>query len=231
MTRHDGQPYPLDGKSTGQSFMIRPYEPRDRSAVRFISLSTAMMGEPAAHFWDGEEVLADLLTRYHTDFEPQSSFVAEMDNNVIGYLIGALDTVQADRISFFRVIWPTFFKALFTGSFLKKKNWQLFQQVIPFALSGGYNIPDFSREYPATLHINILNGHRSLGIGAALMNAYMELLSAKKIKGIRMATMSEKAGDFFSRCGFQLLFQGRRPYFRHLIGKDVPLLVYGKILS
>jgi GNAT superfamily N-acetyltransferase len=213
---------------TGQSFTIRPYEPRDRRAVRFISLSTAMMGEPAARFVDGDEVLADLLTRYHTDLEPQSSFVAEKDGEVIGYLIGALDTAQADRLSFFRTFWPTFFKALFTGFFLKTKNWRLFQQVIPFAFCGGYNMPDFSREYPATLHINILNGHRSMGIGAALMNAYLELLSEKKVKGLRMATMSEKAGEFFARSGFQLLFQGRRPYFRHLIGQDVPLLVYGK---
>jgi GNAT superfamily N-acetyltransferase len=214
----------------GQAFTIRPYETRDRAAVRFISLSTAMMGEPAARFVDGEEVMADLLTRYHTDFEPRSSFVAEKKSKVIGYLIGALDTAQAEQVSFFRVFCPTVFKAFFTGFFLKKKNWQLFQQVIPFAFCGGYNMPDFSREYPATLHINILNGHRSLGIGAALMNAYLELLSAKKIKGLRMATMSEKAGTFFARNGFQLLFQGRRPYFRHLIGKDVPLLLYGKRL-
>ena len=69
-----------------------------------------------------------------------------------------------------------------------------------------------------------------MGIGEALMNAYMNLLSVKGVKGIRMATMSEKAGNFFAKNGFHLLFKSRRPYFRHLIGKDVPLLVYGKRL-
>jgi GNAT superfamily N-acetyltransferase len=213
---------------TGQPFIIRPYEPKDRAAVRSISLATAMMGEPAERFIDGAEALADLLTRYHTDFEPQSAFVAEKDDQVIGYLIGALDTIQAERVNLLRIIWPAFFKALFTGFFFKAKNWHLIRQVIPFTVCGGFGMPDFSRDYPATLHINILNGYRAMGTGAALMNAYLAYVSAKGIKGIRMATMSEKAGVFFASHGFQLLFQGKRPYFRHLIGKDVPLLVYGK---
>jgi len=216
---------------TEQPFLIRPYESRDRAAVRSISLATAMMGEPATRFIDGAEVLADLLTRYHTDFEPHSAFVAEKDNKVIGYLIGALDTVQAERITFSRIIWPVFFKALFTGFFFKGRNWRLIRQVVPFTFSGGYGMPDFSRDYPATLHINILNGHRALGIGAALMTTYLAYVSEKRIKGIRMATMSEKAGIFFSSHGFRLLFRGKRPYFRHLIGKDVPLLVYGKRIT
>lgn len=142
-------------------FTIRPYEPRDRCAVRAISLSTAMMGEPASRFLDADEVLADLLTRYHTDFEPESAFVAEKDGKVIGYLIGARDTRQADGIFSRKVFWPAFFKALGSGAFMKRKNWLVFWQVIPFALTGGFNMPDFSRQYPATLHINILSGARA----------------------------------------------------------------------
>jgi hypothetical protein len=216
---------------TGDSFLIRPFEPRDRGAVRAISLATAMIGEPASRFLDGEEVLADLLTRYHTDFEPGSSFVAEKDGRVVGYLIGALDTRQADRITFTRIIWPVFFKVLFSGFFFRKKNWALIFQVVPFALSSGYVMPDFSKEYPATLHINILDGYRAFGMGAALMGTYLRYLSENKVLGVRMATMSEKAGRFFAQHGFAVLFQGERPYFRHLIGKNVPLLVYGKRLN
>jgi predicted N-acetyltransferase YhbS len=216
---------------TGALFLIRPYQPRDRETVRAISLATAMMGEPASRFWDGDEALADLLTRYHTDFEPGSSFVAEVDGQVVGYLIGALDTVRVDRISSVKIIWPAFFRAVFSGFLFKKKNWQVIWQCVPFAVSGGFRTPDFSQEYPATLHINILDGYRSSGMGAALMNAYLEFLSEKGVAGVRMATMSEKAGRFFAQNGFTFLFQGKRPYFRHLTGRDVPLLIYGKKIN
>jgi hypothetical protein len=211
--------------------LIRPYQPRDRGAVRAISLSTAMMGEPASRFLDGDVVLADLLTRYFTDFEPESSFVAEANGQVVGYLIGTLDTARVDRTMLFRILWPAFFKAIFSGFFLKKKNWQVIRQFIPFVISGKFRTPDFDQQYPATLHINILDGYRSNAIGSRLMTTYLRFLSEKGIKGVRMATMSKPAGLFFAAHGFRLLFEGERPYFRHLIGKNVPLLIYGKTLN
>ena len=212
------------------ALIIRPYDPQDRTMVRTISLATAMMGEPSSRFFDGDDLLADLLTRYHTDFEPQSSFIAESEGKVVGYVIGATDIRRAAQISLFKIVLPVLFKALVTGAFLRKKNRLLLGQVIPFASSGGFGMPDFDREYPATLHINVLNGYRKLGAGSALMRAYLGLLSSKGVRGVHMATMSNMAGEFFAKNGFHLLFQGRRPYFRHLTGLDVPLLVYGKKL-
>ena len=78
---------------------IRKYMPQDRSRVRKIAWDTAFMGRPASAFFEDQEVLEDFLTFYFTDYEPESCFVAESDNKVIGYLLGCLDSRKLDRVS------------------------------------------------------------------------------------------------------------------------------------
>jgi hypothetical protein len=77
---------------------VRQYEPRDREAVRHIAVATALAGRPAALFMDGDDLLADGLTAYFTDYEPGSCFVAEMNGRVVGYIIGSVDTRAMDRV-------------------------------------------------------------------------------------------------------------------------------------
>ena len=74
------------------SLLIRVYRPDDRDAVRTVACDTADRGEPVEGFFRDREVFADLLTRYYTDWEPQSLWVAEAEGRVIGYLTGCLDT-------------------------------------------------------------------------------------------------------------------------------------------
>ena len=57
---------------------IRLYESRDRAAVRRICCETADNGGPVEGFFRDRELVADLVTRYYTDFEPESCWVAEV---------------------------------------------------------------------------------------------------------------------------------------------------------
>ena len=98
-------------------------------------------------------------------------------------------------------------------------------------MKGGFRDPDFSQEYPATLHINIKEGFRGLDLGAKLMDAYLDYLKAERIPGVHLATMSDRGANFFWRQGFALLYTGKRSYFRHILHKDVPLYIYGKKLQ
>ena len=96
---------------------IRPYEPRDRAAVREICCDTADGGEPSERFFPDREVLADLVTRYYTDFAPQTSWVAEQDGQVMGYLTGCLDTRRSLRTTLWRIVPAAFLKAIGRGLF------------------------------------------------------------------------------------------------------------------
>ena len=207
--------------------VIRKYSSSDRPAVRKICCETALMGEPSSVFFDDDEIFADALTAYFTDYEPESCFVAEYDKTIVGYLLGAKDVRRMDKIFAGRIAAPLFIKALRRGALIRKKNMKFLLRVFLSLVKSEFKVPDFSKDYPATLHINIIKECRTAGMGSKLIKAYLDYLASGGVKGVHLATMSEKAGQFFSRLNFQLLFQGKRSYFRYFLNKNVPVYIYG----
>ena len=65
---------------------VRSIVAEDRQAVRDISYRTGFMGESAESFWGHKESWADLWNSYYTDQEPESLYVATMDDAVVGWL-------------------------------------------------------------------------------------------------------------------------------------------------
>ena len=213
------------------ALVIRKYESRDRPAVRRICCDTALMGEPSAIFFDDDEIFADALTAYFTDYEPESCLVAEQGQTIVGYLIGAKDVKRMDKIFAGKIAVPLLIKALQRGALIRKKNVQFLLRVFLSLIKGEFKTPAFSKDYPATLHINITKECRMAGIGSKLINTYLDYLRAQEVKGVHFATMSDKAGRFFSKLNFQLLFQGERSYFRYFLGKNIPVYIYGMQVS
>jgi len=210
--------------------IIRKFKSSDREAVRSITYNAAFLGEPAAAFFDGEEIVSDALTLYFTDYEPQSYFVAEVEGGVVGCLAGTKNKNMSEKVSRNK-IWPYLLrKALLSGAFFKKKNLAFIFNSLSSIFRGEHKIPDFTAEYPATLHINIKDGFRGKDIGSMLMDAYLDYLKEEGIPGVHLATMSDRAANFFSKQGFVLLYKGTRSYFRHILHRDVPLYIYGKKL-
>ena len=207
--------------------VIRKYNAKDRPMVRQISCKTALMGEPGAVFFDDDEILADVLTVYFSDYEPESCFVAECENSVIGYLLGAKDVKRMDKIFSDKIARPLFIKALRRFAFFHKKNVKFLFHVFLSLMKGEFKAPIFSKDYPAALHINIIKEYRARGIGSKLINAYLDYLKEQSVKGVHFATMSDKATHFFNKQNFQPLFQGKRSYFRYFLGKNMPIFIYG----
>jgi GNAT superfamily N-acetyltransferase len=209
---------------------IRKFEAKDRQAVRQIAHDTALMGESASLFFEGKEVISDAFSLYFTDYEPGSCFVAEINDQVVGYLIGARRKVCAEAVFNGQLALPLFFKALKSGIFLKIKNLFFIFSCLRDLLVNGIKTPDFTRKYPAILHLNIKEGFRGQEIGTKLIAAYFDYLKSEKISGVHLATMSEQAASFFLSQGFQQLYKGKRSYFRHILHRDVPLYIFGKLL-
>jgi len=181
------------------------------------------MGQPASLFFEGREIICDALNLYFTDYEPESCFVAEANSTVVGYLIGAKSKITAENFFKDRVILYLFWKALRSGVFLKRKNIAFIFSCLQAFLTGGLATPDFTKEYPATLHINISEKYRGKNIGTALISAYLGYLKQSLVPGVHLATLSQAGADFFSKQSFQLLYEGKRTYFRRILRKDVPL--------
>jgi hypothetical protein len=208
-------------------FVIRKYGLRDRPAVRRICCETALMGEPSSIFFGDDEIFSDALTTYFTDYEPESCFVAEYDKAIVGYLLGAKSVKHMNKVFAGKIILPLLIKALRRGTFFHWKNIKFLSRVFLSLMKGEFNIPDFSKDYPATLHINVNKECRMSGAGSKLIGAYLDHLRAEGISGAHLATMSEKGGQFFKKLNFQLLFKGQRSYFRYFLGRNVPLYIYG----
>jgi len=209
---------------------IRKFDPDDREDVRRISRDTAFLGEPLSFCFDDDVILADALTLYFTDYEPDSSFVAVQEDRVIGYVIGAKNSRIMERIFSTRVIPRLFAKSVRRGTLFRRNARRfLFHAMMNF-LKGEFSTSDLSREYPAALHINIDRSFRGRKIGTQLMEHYLKFLGSEGSAGVHVSTMSERAKSFFEKLGFGVLLVGKRSYLRYCLGRDLPFYVLGKKL-
>lgn len=188
------------------------------------------MGQSAEIFCHEEEIFASFLTEYFTDYEPESCFIAQVKGKVVGYIIGAKDAKVLEK-TFTEKILPKLLKKVFFGKvLLKPKNLHFLFQLLISSLRGEVFAPSFYKQYPATLHINLLKEWRGNGAGSRLILAYLDYLKQLKVPGVCLATMSDKGGLFFEKQGFKLLHKGQRSYFYHILHKKIPVYIYGKLL-
>ena len=213
---------------THESVSIRKFLPRDREQLRRISCETAFHELKRGAVFSDDEILADAFTLYYTDHEPQSCFVAIAHNRVVGYIIGTKDVSIMESISskqiFPRLIW----KALRRGVFLNIGNLRFIFYCLKSACKGELFMPDFSRRFPAMLHINIESGHRKGRIGERLIKTFEAYLKDERERGVYFGTFSEGAKDFFIKMGFTILFQGKRSYLKPYLGKEINFYIFGK---
>lgn len=213
--------------SINPDIKIRKFESTDTQNVRKIFHDTAFLGEPASLFFEGREVFSDALTLYFTNYEPQSCFVADINSKIVGCLVGAKNKIVMERIFKAKIAPGLFYKAIRDRIFLNKKNIIFILSCCWDAMRGRLVAPDFTKEYPAILHINVSREFRGQNIGSRLISSYLDYLRGEGISGVHLATMSEAAAKFFSGLGFKLLHTGKRSYFRPVLHKDIPLYIYG----
>lgn len=209
------------------SIKIRNYQIKDRDAIRKISLESMLLGEYRTSIFD-DEMLADILTIYFTDYEPLSCFVAVKENQVIGYIMGAQDVGKMRRLMKYKVVPRLIYKGLCRHQLLRRNNLILMKNIISSYLKGEFISPDFSQEYPATLHINITAEYRGQNLGSLLVDYFLGFLKRKNIRGIHFGVMSESAKDFFIKLNFNILFTGKYSFPRYLLGENIPHSIMGK---
>jgi len=211
--------------------VIRLYESRDREMLRQIACDTADMGEPVENFFGDREVVEDLLTRYYTDYEPESLWVAEYQRRVIGYLTGCLDTRRYFRVMVWRLVPQIVIKSILRGVFLRQDTLRLFRAAIKTGWLGGFrrrHIP--LDKYPAHLHMNVQKGFRSQNVGKRLVERFIEQAEVRRLCGIHLAVREDnvRAGKFFRQLGFIELSRYPTVYTRKGPHNIVHAIAYGK---
>ncbi len=171
-----------------QSFIVRSYRLGDRPAVRGI-YGTDEFARPQLRqeYPRMGEYLADSMSQYF-DYEPESVFVAEVQGEVVGALLGAVDTARCERVYRQRVR-PFLIRRSLSGAY----GWPAW--LLPILRTqwasrrAGYPEVD-SRQYPAHLHIGVLAPWRRQGLGTALMTCYTEYLRRRDVAGFHLYVSS-----------------------------------------
>lgn len=210
--------------------IVRSYQSQDREAVRQIACDTADMGEPVESFFGDREVIADLLTRYYTDYESESLWVAEYEGKVIGYLTGCLDSRRYFRVMAWRLVPQIVIKSILRGVLLRQDTWGLFRAAIKTGRLSGFKRHIPLGKYPAHLHVNIQKGFRSENIGRHLVERFIEQLEVRGLRGIHLAVRQDnvRARKFFEHLGFIELSRYPTVYTRKGPHNIVYAITYGK---
>ncbi len=195
--------------------VIRPYEPRDRSAVRRICFETGYMGEPEWQ-WRDPKSYADLFTSYYTDAEPESALVVDRAGVVEGYLLACVDSRRAwsETSIFLRLLWR---RAIALRPATAGFVWRSFGDVVVDGIRHRLPPPALHDDrWPAHLHIDLLGSIRSRGVGAALLRTWLGHLEELEVPGCHVYTLAEnhRAIRAFESVGF--------------VGRGAPALAPGR---
>lgn len=187
--------------------LIRLYETSDRAAVRRICCDTADRGEPLENFFPDRELIADLVTRYYTDFEPESSWVADADGQVVGYVNGCLDSRRHRQVMVWRIGPAAVLRAITRGTLWRHETWRLLQGMLRSWWTGGSRRGTWLDSFPAHVHVNIDRAFRGQRAGERLFGEFLTHAKAAGVAGIHASVRGDNQGGcrFFERMGFEAM--------------------------
>jgi len=212
--------------------LITAYKPEYRSDVFRIAADTAFFGQPVEVYLEDRRLFCDIFYRYYTDYEMEHSWVAIVDQEVIGFLMGCIDTAAQQR-RWLRTILPSTLGWIMRGRYrLGRRTWRYAAALVRAALTLEFVQCDL-KQYPAHLHINIVEMGRGRGIGSQLIDTYLGHLRQLGIPGVHLHTtnLNEAACRLYDRLGFELLEGRRTGMWRSFIEKEVENRCYGLKLS
>ena len=184
-------------------FTIRSFRKSDREAVRQLCCDTGFLGAPIDPVYEDRHLFADFLTTYYTDWEPESSFVIEIDGEIRGYLLGSRKPLRNQLYAFWQNV-SLFLKAL-TRYFRYSAASRRFVRWI--LMYGWREVPAAPRRVPH-FHINLLPEARKMSTTRALMSAYLSYLyrcGEKRVYGQIVTFESRRGEQMFERYGFKVL--------------------------
>ena len=207
--------------SSDNSFTIRSFRTSDRAAVRRLCCQTGFLGTPIDPVYEDRQLFADFLTTYYTDWEPESSFVVEIDGEIRGYLLGSRRPLRNQLYSFWQNI-SLFLKAL-TRYFRYNEASRRF---VLWTLAHGWReVPAAPRRVPH-FHINLLPDARKMSTTRALMSAYLSYLyrrGEKRVYGQIVTFESRRGEQMFERYGFKVLNRGEITKYKRFYPQSVYL--------
>lgn len=184
---------------------VRAYRPSDAAAIRRICCETAFYGRSIPPAFSDPTFIADALVGYYLTWEPTTTWVADADGQVVGYLTGCLETRRYERLFLRRVVPRLVWRALACGHWRRGALWQLAVAGCRSAHRWARHRPAVLATYPAHCHLNVDAAFRHVGAGAELLKTFLAHLRSLGVAGVHIVTATEPGRAFFATEGFMPL--------------------------
>ncbi len=202
--------------TTPPEVIIRPYEPRDREAIRWLCCETGFLGKPIDSVFEDRELFADYLTAYYTDIEPESCFVLEQDGAIKGYLLGSRRPFRQQVHSFFHN-----FQLFVRGMARYARYNSATREFIHWILQNSWKEVPAAPRRTAHFHFNVLPEAQSISGTRLMLNMYFDYLrnaGEKAVFGQLVTFESRRGAKVLERYGFRVIekreitkYRGKHP--------------------
>lgn len=171
---------------------IRNFQPKDRDSVRNICLVNADNPKSKRQ----QDFILNTYCDYYIEVEPENCFVAVNEKDeVVGYIYCAENYAKYQE-RFNEIFLP---KVKELGYFKWKSS------LASYRLHAKH-----APQYPAHLHIDILDSYQRKGLGSKLVDTLKAHLAAKEIPGLMLTVggSNELGINFYKKYGFAELEKG-----------------------
>ncbi|MBT3297353.1 GNAT family N-acetyltransferase [archaeon] len=216
-------------------YMIRSYQPKDQEAVRNICADTGFLGDPIDPIFSDREIFADIFTNYYLEKEPEHSFIAEVDNQVVGYLMASLNKNPKSAL-ILNSLSPGIRASYnqLTGKYQKSPQNKEFIDWLFFRVS-----KEIPKNPTAAMHahFNVRKDYRNEGIGKSLMWTMFENLKSKAFERdidklyLEIFSDGQKDEQYFKDINFKLHDKKKSTLFRNQFNKEIELLCVWQYLD
>jgi ribosomal protein S18 acetylase RimI-like enzyme len=176
---------------------IRPATSADHEQIARICLLTGATGKDATGVFSNDVTLSDVYATPYLHGPGGFCLVWDVDGEARGYVLGTDDT-RAFQEWFTREWWPS--RSDRHPPRTDGDGW-----LLPEAENPARTLIDRVDEFPAHLHIDLLPDQQGKGAGRALIDACVELLRARGVRGLHLVAEKANAGAqaFYPRVGFE----------------------------
>lgn len=187
---------------TDTELQIRQATEQDHDALEMICLKTGDSGDDATEIEDDPTLLGKIFSVPYQILEPNYAFVAEDQDGVCGYVLGALDSVSfEDRLDreWFAPLRKTLRDPGPDRDLWKGSDWARYHIHHPPALM----LPELA-QFKSHGHIDILPRAQGRGLGRRLIDALETSLKSAGSKGIHLGVspVNHRALAFYKALGF-----------------------------
>ena len=210
-------------------FTLRPFHAADRARVRELCCETGFLGNPIDPVFEDRELFADYLTAYYTDWEPESSFVLLVNDEIRGYLLGSRRALRQQCYSFYQNI------SLFLRGILRYPRYRAeSKKFVQWILRTAWREVPAAPRRTAHFHINLLADARQVATSRALVDSYLAYLHScgeKRVYGQMVVFEDRRGAKMFERYGFKVLNRSEITKYRDFHPEPVYLCTVVKDLD